>query len=557
MWPAGAFLLLYPFVTLVPGYPPADDERVNVARALRLVVEGAALVWAAGRADLPGRLRLALRLNGGTSLLAAADDLAMALGPMPVPAWREALGHHVYVLSYVLVLASLLVYPRRPMRRDQRWTLAADLLVTVASLGAISWLVLAAPAVRTGAAAPLAAATASLSQIAMMVGLNVLVVLGRRLPSRRAFGWFVAGQALYLPVVYLEVVQSSEPALVLASDAFYFAGVVPTLVAAVLIRADPLAPERHEPPGRLLELNPVALASPVLLGLVLLHAIVRGPDERVLPLAATLLAVTGVLVGRVVAASVQNARLRRREREAERRLQAAKMETVSRLAGGIAHEFNNALAAVIGTATLGAEEAGRGSAARADFEAIREAAERAAALTRRLLLVGSRRPDRRRPLDLAAEVERLAPALREAAGEQVRLHLVAEPAPRANADPAGVEAVLLHLARNAGGAMPGGGTLRIAVRGEALAEPLASPYLSAPPGRYVAVEVEDSGAGIPAEHLPRIFEPFFTTRPIFDAKGLGLAEVHGIVAAHAGGLSVRSEPGRGTSFTVLLPAAQG
>jgi signal transduction histidine kinase len=273
------------------------------------------------------------------------------------------------------------------------------------------------------------------------------------------------------------------------------------------------------------------------------------------PLGAALLGTSLLLVARVVLSAKEIARLQKEERAAAERLQRAKMEAIGLLAGGIAHEFNNLMATVISTASLGAEEAEPDGPAREDFGTIRLAGERAAGLTRQLLHFSGRQADRRRPLDVSQAVARMEDRLRAAAGPRTRLELSIEPAPRAHADPAQIEMALVQLARNAGQAMPSGGTLRIRVGGKSLDGPQVGAVLSAPPGRYVALEVSDTGAGIPSEVLPRIFEPFFSTRSIFESKGLGLAEVHGIVAAHAGGLAVESAPGKGTSFVLLLPAA--
>jgi signal transduction histidine kinase len=556
-WPAAAFLVAYPLLTLAPGFPfGLGPTWPATAAVLKLSIEAGALFWAAARADLPRRLRLALRLGGGTALLAATGSSLYAAWEAGLPIWSEPLDQAAYLLSYLLALATLLAYPRLPLRRGQGLTVVADLLVSVGSLGVLSWLFLTVPAASDGGAAGAWAFVLGVSQLAVLAGLNVLVLLGQAVPSRRAFWWYVAGQASYLTVLLFEQLIRTHPTLDHLNDLAWFTGVIPTMVAAALMRSDPLPAEpRGGSPRRLLDVNPLALASPLVLGAFLLDALGGGPPERVLPLGVTLIAVSLLLVVRIALTARENARLVREELEADRRAQAEKMESVSRLAGGIAHEFNNLMATVVATASMGAREAPPDGTAREDFDTIRQAGQRAAALTRQLQAFAGRPVDTRRPVDVAAQVNGLAPRLREVAGPAVALRVAVEPAPAALADPDQLSTVLSHLTANAAQAMPAGGTLSVTVRAEVLDQPLASPFLAAPPGHYVALAVSDTGPGIAPDVLPRIFDPFFSTRPIFESKGLGLAEVHGIVSAHRGGIAVESAPGRGSTFTVYLPVA--
>jgi PAS domain S-box-containing protein len=238
--------------------------------------------------------------------------------------------------------------------------------------------------------------------------------------------------------------------------------------------------------------------------------------------------------------------------------QSQKMEAIGQLAGGIAHDFNNLLTAIhANAAQLLETPPGPGVAAECSQQ-ILEAAERAATLTRRLLMFSRKQILQPVNLDLNEVVAQTAKMLQRILGEDVSL--VPETAadlPIIKADAGMIEQILLNLAVNSRDAMPGGGKLVIATGTELLDEKLAARQAGARPGLYVQLTITDTGCGIPAEHLPRIFEPFFTTKEAGKGTGLGLATVYGIVRQHHGWITVASEAGRGTTFRICFPAAAG
>jgi PAS domain S-box-containing protein len=235
--------------------------------------------------------------------------------------------------------------------------------------------------------------------------------------------------------------------------------------------------------------------------------------------------------------------------------QSQKMEAIGQLAGGVAHDFNNILTVILAHAALIALQGGLPDAAREGLEGIRAAAERAANLTRQLLLFSRREVLQPRDLDLNEVVTNLANMLQRIIGEDVRLELHLHPTPLwTHADAGMLDQVLLNLAVNARDAMPDGGQLIIEATACELSAEAAAALPDATPGHYVGFRVSDTGCGIPPEILPRIFEPFFTTKEPGRGTGLGLATVFGIVHQHRGFLRVASEPGRGTTFEVFLPA---
>ncbi|MBI5068093.1 MAG: DUF3365 domain-containing protein [Deltaproteobacteria bacterium] len=237
-------------------------------------------------------------------------------------------------------------------------------------------------------------------------------------------------------------------------------------------------------------------------------------------------------------------------------MRAQKLEALGRLSGGIAHDFNNLLTPILGHAQLLAADLPEGSPQRQDAEEIRAAAQRAAALTRRLLAFGRQEGLRPEPVDLGEVVAGMAGMLQRLLGENVTLAVRSDPrAPRARCDRAQAEMALVNLALNARDAMPGGGSLAIATGLRSLTGHEAR-GLGVAPGDYATLEVRDTGHGMAPQVQARLFEPFFTTKAPGRGTGLGLATVRA-AARHVGGaVEVESAPGRGTLFRVLLPATE-
>jgi PAS domain S-box-containing protein len=232
-----------------------------------------------------------------------------------------------------------------------------------------------------------------------------------------------------------------------------------------------------------------------------------------------------------------------------------KMDAIGQLAGGVAHDFNNILAALILQAELTAMDETLPASAVEGLNEIRAAGQRAAALTRQLLLFSRRQVLQPRDLDLNELVTNLVKMLQRIIGEDIRLQLRLHPAPLlTRADAGMLDQVLMNLSVNARDAMPEGGCLLIETSELTADTEFARLHPDAAPGRYVCLAVADTGRGIPPELLPRIFEPFFTTKDVGKGTGLGLATVFGIVKQHGGWIQVQSESGRGARFEVFLPA---
>jgi PAS domain S-box-containing protein len=236
-------------------------------------------------------------------------------------------------------------------------------------------------------------------------------------------------------------------------------------------------------------------------------------------------------------------------RMAEQLRHAAQMEAVGRLAGGIAHDFNNLLTAISGYADLLLRRTPEGPIERYGKE-IKRAADAAAALTRQLLAFSRKQVLRPRVVDLNAVLRDEERMLRRLIGEDIELATLFADAPApVLADPVQLEQVILNLAVNARDAMPEGGRLAFEIRDEEV----GAGREGLPAGPYVALVVSDTGTGMTNEVRQHVFEPFFTTKPAGQGTGLGLATVYGIVIQSGGAVSVKSTPGAGTTFTILLP----
>jgi PAS domain S-box-containing protein len=236
-------------------------------------------------------------------------------------------------------------------------------------------------------------------------------------------------------------------------------------------------------------------------------------------------------------------------------LQARKMEAVGRLAGGVAHDFNNILTAIEGFGQFAlADLDTHGGSAREDIEQVLAAAARAGALTRQLLAFSRQQVLQPRVLDLNAVVTGLGPMLARLIGTNIRLKTTTSPSLGAvKADPNQMEQVLVNLVVNARDAMPNGGTIVIETDDVELDEAYVASREGVVAGEYVMLAVTDTGSGMDAATRAQIFDPFFTTKGPREGTGLGLATVYGIVKQSGGSVEVYSEVGRGTSFKIYLP----
>ncbi len=238
----------------------------------------------------------------------------------------------------------------------------------------------------------------------------------------------------------------------------------------------------------------------------------------------------------------------------EQLLQAQKMESIGRLAGGVAHDFNNMLSVISGYGDLILGSLPPDDPLVEDVEQIMKASTRSAGLTRQLLAFSRRQALQRRVLDVNNLLHELEKMLHRLIGEDVELELeLSQNIGPTLADPGQIEQVIMNLVVNARDAMPQGGKLLIETAPAELDEAYAAEHAEVKAGDYVLISVTDTGTGISKEHLGLIFDPFFTTKETGKGTGLGLSTVYGIVKQSGGHVSVYSEPGLGTTFRIYLP----
>ena len=244
-----------------------------------------------------------------------------------------------------------------------------------------------------------------------------------------------------------------------------------------------------------------------------------------------------------------------RKRLEEQLRQSQKMEAVGQLAGGVAHDFNNLLAITLMQLGLLQTSKNLDAETRVALKELETQAERAADLTRQLLMFGRRSVMELKRLDLNQVVEHLLKMLRRLIGEHIDIEFTGRSdMPPVEADATMMEQVIMNLAVNARDAMPKGGLLTIATTLVEFDEAMAALNSNRRAGRFAGLRVTDTGCGMSPEIVDRIFEPFFTTKEIGKGTGLGLATVYGILKQHQGWVEVESEPSRGTAFQIWLPA---
>ena len=233
--------------------------------------------------------------------------------------------------------------------------------------------------------------------------------------------------------------------------------------------------------------------------------------------------------------------------------QTEKMETIGRLTGAIAQQFNELLTAIVARSTALAQTL----PSNRDLDALKETAQRGAELAQRLLGFSRHRVLDLQPLILTEFVREALDRLRRQLPANIEVQFEAdEDAGVVEADPAAVKQILLHLVTNARDAMPKGGTLHVEVRRARLDAADRPLHAWVEPGSYVSIALSDTGVGMNAQTLARVFEPFFTTKPVGVGTGLGMSMAYGLVKQHRGYLHLYSEVGQGTTAKVYLPAVR-
>lgn len=287
-----------------------------------------------------------------------------------------------------------------------------------------------------------------------------------------------------------------------------------------------------------------------------IDAIVVTKDGRQIPYdfrAVLLRDYTGNLIG----ISGVGRDLTERNKLEKQLIQAQKMEAVGTLAGGIAHDFNNILNVLLGYGAMVMDRIGDDQLAKEQMNEVLAAGERAANLTKRLLLFSRKQVAEPKLMDVNEMILNLEKMLSRIIGEDINFitNLMGKKA-IVMADAGQLEQVLMNLATNARDAMPKGGNLTISTELRAIDDEFIKAYGYGAPGTYAVISITDTGDGIDVEKQGMIFDPFFTTKEVGKGTGLGLSIAYGIIKQHNGYIKVYSEPGRGTTFKIWLPIIQ-
>ncbi|HSQ87057.1 MAG TPA: ATP-binding protein, partial [Desulfobacterales bacterium] len=238
-------------------------------------------------------------------------------------------------------------------------------------------------------------------------------------------------------------------------------------------------------------------------------------------------------------------------------LQSHKMESIGTLAGGIAHDFNNILGIILGNIELGMDDIAEWHPARLNLEEIRTASLRAKDVVRQLLSFARKTRLEKKPTNIIPIVEESLRLLRSSIPTSIEIRQnIAENVDPILADPTQINQILINLCTNANHAMPDGGAIEINLQNTIFDKNTTSQYPDLNPGRYVNLTVSDTGHGISQEDIDRIFDPYFTTKEVGKGTGMGLAVIHGIVKDHNGVITVKSELGKGTTFSIFFPAVE-
>ncbi len=260
-------------------------------------------------------------------------------------------------------------------------------------------------------------------------------------------------------------------------------------------------------------------------------------------------------IARDITAEKQKVKRERQSLEAQLQ-QSQKLESVGRLAGGVAHDFNNMLSVIMGYSQMSLQITPPDSEVHQNLEEVLQAAVRATGLTRQLLAFARKQILEMSSLCLNTIIEDFSKMIKRLIGEDIAIRMLLDDSiPPINADSGMMEQILLNLAVNARDAMPDGGTLTIETKVVALDQDHAAGKLDVKPGEYLMLAVTDTGAGMDEKTRQMIFEPFFTTKNSGKGTGLGLSTVYGIVKQHGGTIWVYSEPGQGTIFKIYFPVS--
>lgn len=524
------------------------------------LVLGLVFLWAAARKELGARLQTALRFFGSaflTTALSGSVQLYPLLGGTPTAIY-EGIGSSLVMLSFALCLIGVLWIPPARSKTVKFPMFLVDMVISVLGMTAILGIMVTLPIWHsTGANEARSTILIYVSiQSLMLMAVNILILRGADRASKRALSLLVLGLLLNLAMAIaaqLTMIGWPEGVSPFNIVAATFASMA-MLWAGYSFRRDPITPEgSHLGPTWITAFNPIPPLAILGVAFLLLRASYsQGPPKPFL--VWVVIAQITLLLVRLFLTLHENARLVREEIQLETSIQQARIEAIRRLAGGMAHWYNNLLTTVLGYAEIGATFHTTQPEIRKDFQQIMAAAERAARLTHQLLSYSGGQILIPTITDLAKLAQAFQSRLRSELPDHItlRVEIPSDPLP-IRGDAKRIESSLRELTTNATKAMTAGGQLTLRLGTCSVKHEIENAPLPVKPGTYVRIQIIDTGTGIPAESLPFIFDPFFTGRPVQTAPGLGLAEVYSLMVAHGGGITTSSETEKGTTISLYFP----
>ncbi len=524
-------------------------------------VPGILMLKASRQGGVARGLRLALLFLGVSMLMTAFGNLLrfFALMGVPFPSIPGmALG--TTLLIWATGLMALFLLPLMPMAQGTRWRIATDIMIAGIGMTLVIFVVWTLPGLQN--------APVRLRQEIMMFNLmaagnvlvlNTILVRGPLREIRRAVWWLSA--TAVIETVYLVSFQygigriAPEDRL---TNSLFFVDYLAYFYAAQAFLSD-TKPGQEIPlrPFPAWSINLLPAAAVIGVGALLIISALHGSQQPVIVLAAGIVVMTLLLMGRVTVSTAANIRSVQRKAAEDRQAQAEKMDLVARLSGNMAQVIHGLVAEVRGHADQLRTLAWQNLDTSAGFQGVGEATRKASVLAERLLLASGHGRSKQRPRRLGDVVRQQQEPMNRLVGDKrIMIWELAQGAGSALVAPSDLETIMRELVSNAGEATFHGGKITIRVREEKLTVRPPGIWPRPAPGLYSVLEVADTGRGFDEDDLPHVLEPFFTRKAPDQGRGLGLSVVHGIAARYGGGLQIETVPGMGSSVRVYLQAAE-
>ena len=559
---AGA-TVVFACLTLVPWavtFGPVTGGSAGILAAVVVTAAMASVYLLASRnPGTPWRLSQALLIQAVAVFLVAAGNLVRlvhALGarlPM-VPGVGEISEFAIWILGFV----ALVRIPLLPIARENSWRVAIDIAISYIGMALVLFVIWMLPGMRDQLPASRHRIMFfNLMEAGNLFVLNLILVRGSPPGIRKAVNWLAA--AIVVDTLYLVAFQYATGQMIEDSrflDSLFYIDILVYFIAGVYFLLGDDRGNEAAPGGALFRIiNPLPFCAVLGVGALLVLSAVQHASLSVTVLALGEVMMAALLLGRVVASTVESLRLINEKSDLERQANTQKVEIMKRLSGGVSQVMNNLMTVVLGNAQLLRANAAPTSPDIENIDAIQNAALDAAKLAARLGLASGSRLHGDGPRRLSDTVLSQREAVTRLVGQKRDVIWdIPEHEGKALVAPSDAEAIVGELVANAGEATYHAGKITIRIRDEVVPEGFT---WCPSPGPHSVLEISDTGRGIERGDLPHIIEPFFSNRPFHEGRGLGLSVVQGIVSRYGGGLQIETEQGSGSVVRVFFPMREG